>query len=1727
MEHNYDLLKPKAGAKDKRGKIKRKSMRRLMAMLLSAVLAAGTCLPAMAVETTQTEEAGGAASTHIEQAAEVQPEESSNEAVTEESSEGTSTEVTVNDEETDGQAADPADDNSESAVVTDGGDTNDISADSDEIAGEAVTSDAAEIAAEEEPKGAVDSSGNLQNSQGNSTWLNDYSYRVTELGDGTAVVCLENYYGADTAIEVPGAAEIDGITYPVTVDDDDVWGSSVESFTFGKGFIFPENPAYFFEGRSSLTSVDMSMADTSRVTALYGTFQDCYNLREVNLGDIDVSDVDSTAYMFNNCSSIEELDLSCFSENYSVSYIEDMFCGCSNLRRLNLGGWDWSHVDYHWDVFVGCDSLEELVTPGYVPEDIDLGLPHMMMDPNGNVYNYLPTQTGSTTLTSIDFPEWLDDYSYYVSSEERVISVHDYNGSSSVITVPASFMLGSAEYQVKAQNYTWGTGVTSITFEGSDPFDSADSGFFESMSDLEVLDLRNVNCTYLNYMQFDDCGRLKTIYLPENCPWGSDLPKMFKDANNNYYFSLPRDYSGSIRLDAVTCDEWLEDFSYRIGENNAVILTGYYGNKTDLVIPGSAVIDGVQYNEIRIENNILDRYGFGSIVQNLKLEKGVVLGGATPSGNELSCLFANQENLESFDGSELGGLQFSYASYLFGECDNLRTVDLSGFDFSDCYYAEDIFQGCDSLETVETPVNVHVSVKLPYPFADKDGKIYTELPQNLSESITLTKTNFSPWLLDYDYEITDNSIVLLRYNKEFEEDYDESTDTYTVNASVTVPGSAEIGTTTYNKIVLSQDIWQYTNVKELYFGEGVFLPEDCNDLFSYESLEKIDLSKVNVTDAADMQVMFEKCRNLTTIVVPKGVSLEACLPGVFADGNGNNYTSLPLNVNESFTITKAPQDEWLNDFYYHISGNKIVLTGYNGGEMDLEIPGSAVVGNTRYSTVEIASGMDWGYCVEHLSFAKGVVVPENCSHLFSSYTLTSIDLSNIDTSHVTNMSYMFNCESLEGLDVSGLDTSNVTDMSCMFRHCSRLKELEVSGFNTSKVTNMSGMFSFCDELEELDVSKFDTSNVTDMSHMFGECGNLTELDVDNFNTANVTNMTAMFSDCYNLTSLDVSGFNTSKVTDMSYMFDYCNNLPVIDVSGFDTENVEGITSMFRACNALIELDLSGWDLSSVVAARRVFSGTIPVIKSPVNVPTDVALNANYTGSDGIIYDYLPVNKDTSILLTWASASGDPGGNESGNPSESGNPGESGDPSGTCEHAYGEWVEITPASCTEDGSRERVCTICGNKETETINAIGHQWNEAYTTDKEATCTEDGSESHHCTVCGISDTTTAVVIPAKGHKMTKTDGNEATCTKAGNKEYWTCSRCNKLFSDASGTEETTLEATVIPAKGHVWAEEYTVDKKATCAEEGSESIHCTVCGEMKEDSSHAIPKTEDHKYDEWVVTKKATCAEEGSESLKCTVCGKIKEGSSRPIPKTEDHKYGNWTVTKPATPTETGIEERVCEICGNKEEKELAVLKGTWKKTSKGWWYSWSDGSYPKSKFEDINGHTYYFDASGYMVTGWQKIDGAWYYFSAGGAMVTDWQKIGTTWYYFSESGVMQTGLQEIGGKKYYFSAGGGMQTGWQKIDGAWYYFSAGGAMVTDWQKIGTTWYYFSESGVMQTGWKLISGRWYYFEASGAMAANKWVGNYYLTGSGAMATNTWIGQYYVGADGKWIPGYKAAN
>ena len=107
----------------------------------------------------------------------------------------------------------------------------------------------------------------------------------------------------------------------------------------------------------------------------------------------------------------------------------------------------------------------------------------------------------------------------------------------------------------------------------------------------------------------------------------------------------------------------------------------------------------------------------------------------------------------------------------------------------------------------------------------------------------------------------------------------------------------------------------------------------------------------------------------------------------------------------------------------------------------------------------------------------GIIANESMIDYFSGFNeMTSIDLSALDTSEVTNMKGMFeNCRSLTSLDLSNLDTSQVTDIGGMFAGCGSLTSLDVSNFDTSQVTNMNSMFFMCSNLTSLDVSNFDTS----------------------------------------------------------------------------------------------------------------------------------------------------------------------------------------------------------------------------------------------------------------------------------------------------------------------------------------------------------------------------------------------------------------------------------------------------------------------------------------------------------------------------------------------------------------------------------------------------------------------------------------------------------------------------
>ena len=120
---------------------------------------------------------------------------------------------------------------------------------------------------------------------------------------------------------------------------------------------------------------------------------------------------------------------------------------------------------------------------------------------------------------------------------------------------------------------------------------------------------------------------------------------------------------------------------------------------------------------------------------------------------------------------------------------------------------------------------------------------------------------------------------------------------------------------------------------------------------------------------------------------------------------------------------------------------------------------------------------------------------------------------------------------------------------------------------------------------------------------------------------------------------------------------------------------------------------------------------------------------------------------------------------------------------------------------------------------------------------------------------------------------------------------------------------------------------------------------------------------------------------------------------------------------------------------------------WIKDEHGWWFKNKDGSYPKNKWESIDGEWYYFDSSGYAVTGWREINSKWYYFNSGCKMQTGWQNVNDHWYYLNSDGSLFTnGVNEIEGKSYYFDKDGTMRTGWAKVGDDWQYFNADGSRV---------------------------------------------------------------------------------
>ena len=153
------------------------------------------------------------------------------------------------------------------------------------------------------------------------------------------------------------------------------------------------------------------------------------------------------------------------------------------------------------------------------------------------------------------------------------------------------------------------------------------------------------------------------------------------------------------------------------------------------------------------------------------------------------------------------------------------------------------------------------------------------------------------------------------------------------------------------------------------------------------------------------------------------------------------------------------------------------------------------------------------------------------------------------------------------------------------------------------------------------------------------------------------------------------------------------------------------------------------------------------------------------------------------------------------------------------HVYEE--KVTAPTCTGKGYTTHTCARCGNSYIDSyVDALGHMWDNGKVT-KEPSCTDNGVKTYSCTRCGTTKTET---VEKLGHNYDD-KVTAPTCTEKGYTTH-TCARCGNSYIDS-----------YVDALGHVW-DNGTVTTAPTTDKDGVMTYTCSRCGETRNET---IPAT----------------------------------------------------------------------------------------------------------------------------------------------------------------------------------------------------------------------------------------------------------------------------------------------
>ena len=356
-------------------------------------------------------------------------------------------------------------------------------------------------------------------------------------------------------------------------------------------------------------------------------------------------------------------------------------------------------------------------------------------------------------------------------------------------------------------------------------------------------------------------------------------------------------------------------------------------------------------------------------------------------------------------------------------------------------------------------------------------------------------------------------------------------------------------------------------------------------------------------------------------------------------------------------------------------------------------------------------------------------------------------------------------------------------------------------------------FSYCTSIKSVTIPEGVTSIELDA---FGNCTSLESVTIPD----SVTSIGAeAFYNCTNLKNVTIP----EGVTDIgSFAFYKCKNLKSviipkgvtsISMNAFDScTSLESI--MFEEISQLTEIGGEAFDDCTSLERVIIPNGVIKILDSAfadctslesVEVPSSVSYTdwGVFYGCTSLESIFLPDNLDASDAEI---------------------PNETSQVRYSLDETKGEITIIKIELGTGKTGVAIPATICGYP----VVAVAD--NSLLSKISSHTCVGGTATCQTKAICGICKQEYGDYAK---HTLIKTEAKDATCTEDGNTAYWTCSVCNKYFSDENGTNEIAENSWVIKA-AHTLTK--TEAKGATVTETGNKEYwHCKDCGKYFADEN----------------------------------------------------------------------------------------------------------------------------------------------------------------------------------------------------------------------------------------------------------------------------------------------------